>query len=104
MRRDQLRADRARQCKLKRSDLAALDRGCQRAGAKSALIALLEQWIKALPELGQLRLRALTAEQVAAKLVFELLDSPSQGRLGHIAALRRFREIQLADRRQEISD
>src|SRR5262245_2282074 len=104
MRSDQLRGDRTRQCELEFSDLAALNRGCQRSGTERTLVALLEQRIHALPELSQLRLGALTAEQVTAKLVLELFDRAGQGRLGYIAALRRFREIQLADGRQEISD
>ena len=58
----------------------------------------------ALPKLRQLSLRAFAAKQVAAELVLELLDGPGQRRLRHIALVRGLGEIQLADRRQEISD
>jgi hypothetical protein len=43
-------------------------------------------------------------KEIAAELVFELLDGPGQRRLRHIARFRHLGEIQLAGRRQEISD
>src|SRR5262249_8581027 len=104
MPRQQLQIDRARQGELERSDLAALDRRRQRPRSEPALVALLEQRIDALAELGQLRLRPLAAEQVAAELLLELLDRAGERGLRDVTFLRSLGEIQLADRRQEISD
>src|SRR5262249_48832146 len=64
----------------------------------------LEQRIHALAELSQLRLRPLAAEQVAAELLLELLDRAGQRGLRDVTFLGSLGEIQLADRRQEISD
>ena len=45
---------------------------------------------------------AFTAEQVAAQLLFELLNGPGQRRLGDVAFLGRAREIQQPCRSQEL--
>jgi len=66
--------DGMRQRKPERADLAALDGRGERSRADGAVVALLEQRQACAAEIGQLRLRALAAEQVAAKLTFKLAD------------------------------
>src|SRR5262245_11576500 len=100
----QLEIDRAGNGKPQRAQLAALDGGGQRARAERALVALLEQRIHALAELGQLGMRPFAAEQIAAELLFKLLDGTGQRRLRHVARLCSLGEIALADRRQEVPD
>jgi hypothetical protein len=55
------------------------------------------------PKLGQLDM-FVTAEQLAAKLRFELLDGAGEGRLGHVAALGGAMEIECVADRQKVSD
>ena len=104
MRHDERRVDGLRQGEPERADLAALDGGSERAGAHGAVVALLEQRQHALAELGQLRLRPLAAEQIAAKLAFELADGAGEGGLGHVTFLRRAREIERARHGEEVAD
>src|SRR5438094_8317389 len=59
MPRQRLQIDRSRQCKPERPDFAALDGRSERPRAEGALVALLEQGIHALAELGQLCLGPL---------------------------------------------
>src|SRR5207247_7572372 len=92
--RDERRIDGARQREPKRADLPLLDGGGKRAGADGAVVALLEQRQHALAKLGQLGLRPLAPEQVAAELAFELSDGASEGGLGDIAFLGSAREIE----------
>ena len=63
------------------------ERPLSRRGARAAVMATAAHAGKGRPE-----------------LVFELLDGTGERRLCHIALLRSLGEIQLADRRQEISD
>src|SRR5271167_592881 len=86
-----------------RTDLAALERGSERPCAGRCLIALLEQWMHALPELGQLR-RPFPAKQVAAKLGLQLLDRARQRRLRHVALVGGAGEIEHPRYRQKIPD
>ena len=65
---------------------------------------MLEQWQHALAELGQLRLRPLAAEQIAAELAFELTDGAGEGGLGHVTFLRGTREIERARHGEEVAD
>src|SRR6478672_12015050 len=74
MRHHERRVDGMRQRKPERADLSTLDGRGERSRADGAVVALLEQRQHALAEVGQLRLRALAAEQVAAKLPFKLAD------------------------------
>src|SRR6516165_6513276 len=104
MRRQEVQIERARQRELERTNFATLYGGSKRSGPKRALVALLEQRMHALAELGQLSLRTLAPKQIATELVLELLDGTGERRLCHIALLRSLGEIQLTDRRQEISD
>ena len=87
-----------------RADLALLDGGRERAGADGAVIALLQQRQHALAKLGELGLRALAPEQIAAELAFELADGPGQRRLGDVAFLGGAREIQHPRHGEEIAD
>src|SRR5882724_8826270 len=59
MPRQRLQIDRSRQCKPERPDFAALDGRSERPRAEGALVALLEQGIHTLAELGQLCLGPL---------------------------------------------
>ena len=100
MGRHQRRIDGARKRQPERADLAFLDGGSEQAGAERAFIALLQQRQHALAELGELGLRPLAAEQIAAKLAFELADGARERRLGDVAFLGGAREIEsLAPRR-----
>src|SRR3982075_2165947 len=103
MGRQQLQIDRARQCELERPDFAALDGGSPRPSSERAFVTLLEERIHALAELGQLRLRTLAQKEIPAEPGLQVLYGAGQRRLRHVAAFRRFAEIQLADGRQEIS-
>src|SRR5262249_62104828 len=84
VRHHQRRVDGLRQSKTKRSDLSALDGRGERAGADRAVVALLEQGQHTLAELGQLRLRPLAAEQIAAELAVKLSDGAGKRRLAHM--------------------
>ena len=104
MRRHQRRIDGARQRQPERADLAPLDGGSERAGAERAVVALLEQRQHALAEFGELCLRALAPEQIAAKLAFELADGAGERGLGDVALLGGAREIERARHREEVAD
>ena len=80
--------------------MAAGERSC----ADGAVVALLEKRQHALAEIGQLRLRALAAEQVAAKLTFKLADGAGERGLGHVTFLRGAREIERARHGEEVAD
>src|SRR5262245_64230227 len=104
MRHHERRVDGVRQRKPERANLSALD-GCgERSCADGAVIALLEQRQHALAEIGQLRLRALAAEQVAAELTFKLADGAGERGLGHMALLRGAREVERARDGEEVAD
>src|SRR6516162_8329492 len=96
--------DRAGQGKPQRTDFAALDRRRQRTRPESAFVALLEQRQHAFAEFGQLGLGSFPPKQVAAQLALELLDRAGQRGLRDVALLGCLGEIELAHRRQEISD
>src|SRR6516164_7187220 len=96
--------DRAGQGEPQRTDFAALDRRGERTRSESAFVALLEQRQHALAELGQLGLGSFPPKQVAAQLALELLDRAGQRGLRDVALLGCLGEIELAHRRQEISD
>jgi hypothetical protein len=83
--------------------LAALEGRGERARADGGLVALLQQGVHALTELGQSG-RTLAPEQVTAKLGLQLLDCPRQRRLCHIAFIRSTREIERPRDREEISN
>ena len=102
--RDQRGVDGARQRQPQRADLALLDGRSERAGAERALIALLQQRQHALAELGELGLRALAAEQIAAELALELADGARERRLGNVAFLGGAREIESPRHREEVAD
>jgi hypothetical protein len=95
-RNEQRQIDRVGQRNSERADLAALECRCQRACADGRLIALLEQRVHALAELGQLCGRPLAPEQV------KLLDRACQRRLRHVTLVGGAREIQRPCHRQEV--
>src|SRR5438105_431493 len=97
---EQRQIDRMRQRNAKRADVTALQRCRQRPRAARRLIALLQQRLHALPELGELD-RTLAAKQIAAKFAFELLDRARQRGLCHIAVVSRARKIQRARHGEE---
>jgi hypothetical protein len=49
-------------------------------------------------------LRPLAAEQIAAKLAFELAYGAGEGGLSHVTFLRRAREIECARHGKEVAD
>jgi hypothetical protein len=63
-----------------------------------------EERQQALSELGQVRQRALAAQQLTAELVLQQFDGPRQRRLGHVAFLGRTREVARSRDREEIPD
>src|SRR5262249_30279277 len=69
-----------------------------------AVVALLEQRMHPFAERREHGARPLAAEQIAAELAFEQLDSARQRRLRHVALFRRAREVQRPGNRQEIPD
>src|SRR3974390_2506807 len=73
------------------ADLAALEGRGQGARAERGLIALFQQRLHALAELGKPSW-PLAPEQVAAKLSLKLFDCPRQRRLRHVALVRSPRE------------
>ncbi len=104
VRRDQRRIDGVRHREPERADFALLDGGSKRAGADGAVVALLQQRQHALAELGELSLRALAPEQIAAELALELADGAGERRLGDVAFLRGAREIEHPRHGEEIAD
>ena len=89
MRHHERRVDGMRQRKPERANLCG-----ERPRTDGAVVTLLEQRQHALAKLGQLRLRSLAAEQVAAKLAFKLADGAGERGLGHMAFLCGAREIE----------
>ena len=69
-----------------------------------AVVALLEQRQHALAELGQLRMWPFAAEQIAAKLAFELADGAGERGLGDMAFLGGAREIERPRYSEEVAD
>ena len=67
-----------------------------------AVVALLQQRQHALAELGELRVRALAPEQVAAELAFELLDRARQRGLADVALFGAAGEIEVLRDREKI--
>ncbi|MGY4435470.1 hypothetical protein ACVWWO_007947 [Bradyrhizobium sp. F1.13.1] len=104
MRDEERKIDRMRQRDAKRADLAAAERGGQRACAGGRIKTLLQQRMHALAELGQLRRRPFAAKQIAAEFGLELLDRARQRRLRHVAVLGGTREVQELRHREEIAD
>src|SRR6201989_2308357 len=86
-----------------RADLAALEGGGERTRAGRGVIALLEQRMHELAELGELG-RPLAPEQVAAKFGLELLDRARQRRLRHVALVGGAGEVERARYREKIPD
>ena len=84
------------------ADLALLHRQRELARAGRAVVALLQQRQHALAELGELRLRALAPEQVAAELALELLDRARQRGLADIALFGAAGEIEVLRDREKI--
>src|SRR4029450_12382298 len=86
------------------ADVAALDGSVKSAPAACRLVALLEQRMHALAEFGQLRGRALTAEQVAAEFGFQLLGGPRRRRLRDVALVGGAREVEYTRHRKEVAN
>ena len=104
VRNQQCQVDRMCQRDAQRADFTAPERGGERARADRGIIALLQERMHALAELGQLCRRSLAAKQVAAELGLELLDRARQRGLRDVALLRRAREIEQLRHREEIAD
>src|SRR5262245_27466535 len=86
-----------------RADLAAPERGGERPRASGSLIALLEQGMHALTELGELRW-PLAPEQIAAAPGCELLGRARRRRLRHAALVGGPGEVERARDREKIPD
>src|SRR6516164_7166433 len=86
-----------------RADFAALEGGGQRTGPDRGLVALLQEGVHALSELGQSGW-SFPSEQIAAKLSLQLLDRPCQRRLRHVAFVGGTREVERSRNREEIPD
>ena len=69
-----------------------------------AVVALLQQRQHALTKLGELGLRPLAPEQIAAELALELADGAGERGLGDVALLGGAREIERARHREEVAD
>jgi hypothetical protein len=104
LQRQEIEADRTRKREPQRPHLATLDGGGEGASRDGAVVALPEQRQHAVAKLGQLGLRPLASEQVAAQLALELLDCAGQRGLRHVAFVGCLGEIQLPDGGQEISN
>ena len=65
---------------------------------------MLQQRQHALAKLGELGLRPLAPEQIAAKLAFELADGAGEGGLGDVALFGGAREIERTSHREEVAD
>ncbi len=65
---------------------------------------MLQQRQHALAELGELGLRPLATEQVAAKLALELADGAGERGLGNVTFLGGAREIERPRHREEVAD
>jgi len=72
-----------------RANFTALERRRELPRSCRGIVALLEQRMHALTELGQLRGRPLAPEQIAAQFGLELLDRPRERGLSHVALVRR---------------
>ena len=104
VREQQVEIDALRQRQPQRADLAGLERGCERARAQRAVVALPQQRQHALAKFGELRVRPLAAEEVAAQLAFELADGAGERGLRHVALLGGAREVERARHGQEVAN
>jgi hypothetical protein len=86
-----------------RANLATLEGGGKRPRTGRGLIALLEQRVDALAQLGELR-GPFAPKQVAAQLGLELLDRTRQRRLRHVALGGGAGEIERPRHREKIPD
>ena len=76
----------------------------ERPGTHSAVVALLQKRQHPLAELGQLGMWPFAAEQIAAKLAFELTDGAGERGLCDIAFLGGAREIERPRYSEEVAD
>ena len=99
-----LKIEGSRDGERQRRDFALLDLGGDLFGGDRAIIALLEQRLHAVAEIGQMTVAAFAPDQLTAEFILELLDRAGERGLRHVALLRRAREVQRARNGQEITN
>src|SRR5262245_24399234 len=87
----------------KRANFTLLDCRSERTGAERAFVTLLQQGEHTLAEIGELGMRSLAPEQIAAKLAFELADSTGQRWLGNMAFFGSAGEIERSRHSEEVT-